>query len=100
MLNDALRQQAFHDGTSARVVVPDLMSPASLPSRASAWTGEAGRLELVLDASTVDATVAEAARWAERITLCVTAPHSQQGSSPLWGELLARSTKCASVLVR
>ena len=103
MINDALRQQAFHDGTSARVAVPDRATVAELTqpaSRASAWAGEADRLELVLEAAEVDTLVAEAARWAERITLCVTAPHSQHGSSPLWGELLARGTKCDRIMVR
>lgn len=103
MINDALRQQALHDGTSARAVTSDLAAMLELEgpaSRTSAWTGEVDRLELVLDAAEVDVIVAEAARWAERITLCVTAPHSQHGSSPLWGELLARGTKCDRVMVR
>lgn len=108
MNNDALRQptlrhSSLDDGTSARVVASDLAAVAELKgpvSRASAWTSDVGRLELVLDAAEVDVIVAEAARWAERITVCVTAPHSQQGRSPLWGELLARATKCDRVLVR
>jgi hypothetical protein len=103
MINDALRQQAIIEGTFARVVAPDLAMVADLrgaASRASAWTVEPDRLELLLDAAEVDVVVAEAARWAERITLCVTAPHSQHGSSPLWGELLARGTKCDRIMVR
>jgi Sigma-70, region 4 len=78
-------------------------SPAAEEADSSsdgAWPGEAEQLSLVLDASRFDRIVAEAAAWADRITLCLTAPHSQRGSLPWWQELLARSSKCERIYLR
>lgn len=69
-------------------------------SQANSWHDDAGRLQLVLDSSRVEPLVAEAAAWAERITLCMTAPQSQRGALPWWRELLSRSSKCDRVYVR
>ncbi|MEY4551655.1 MAG: hypothetical protein RL685_7850, partial [Pseudomonadota bacterium] len=74
-------------------------SPGSV-SLASAWQGDTERLQLVLDASGFERMVADAAAWAERITLCLTAPQSQRGSLPWWRELLARSSKCERIYLR
>jgi hypothetical protein len=67
---------------------------------ASHWTAEPGALSLLLDASAIQALIAEAASWAERIEVCVTAPQSERGTHPWWMELLARNTKCGSIQVR
>lgn len=91
---DAARRLVLADGTLRAAAVD------TIGSAASAWTHEAEKLELVLEASRFDSMLAEATRWAERITLCVTAPQSQRGDSPWWGELLARSTKCDRIYVR
>ncbi|MEY2932572.1 MAG: hypothetical protein RL033_3321 [Pseudomonadota bacterium] len=74
-------------------------SPGSVPL-ASAWQGDTERLQLVLDASGFERMVADAAAWAERITLCLTAPQSQRGALPWWRELLARSSKCERIYLR
>jgi hypothetical protein len=66
----------------------------------SAWRAEADDLALVSQGAELHAMVAEAAIWAERITCCLTAPHSERGTLPWWGELLARSSKCAGMYVR
>jgi sigma-70-like protein len=102
MINDALRRQALHDGSAAemRASVERASVEHDAGARVSPWRGEPEALTLVLDGSEVDALVAEAARWAERITLCVTAPQSDRGRLPFWGELLARSSKCDRVYVR
>ncbi len=103
---DAARRLDLSDGSS-RVVAGDTAASAA----ASAWSQHAERLELVLDAARFESMLTEATRWAERITLCVTAPQSQRSSSPSvgsrggsgrawWGELLARSTKCDRIYVR
>ncbi|HVZ34630.1 MAG TPA: hypothetical protein VG963_19510, partial [Polyangiaceae bacterium] len=64
------------------------------------WSSVGEQLNLVLERSRFEAMLAEAARWADEITLCLTAPDSQHGSLPWWSELLARSAKCASIQVR
>lgn len=76
-----------------------LASPGSV-SQADAWQGGAERLQLVLDSSRIEHMVAEAAAWAERITLCMTAPQSQRGALPWWRELLSRSSKCERIYLR
>jgi hypothetical protein len=102
MINDALRRQALHDGSAAqkRASVERAAGAQDSGARMSIWRGERESLTLVLDGAEVDALVADAARWAERITLCVTAPQSDRGRLPFWGELLARSTKCDRIFVR
>ena len=92
---DAARRLVLGDGSFRAAAVDAAGSKA-----ASVWTYEAERLELVLDASRFESMLIEATRWAERITLCVTAPQSQRGTSGWWGELLARSTKCERIYVR
>jgi len=64
------------------------------------WQGEAERLELVLETAGFDHLVAAAAAWADRITLCLTAPESERGSLPWWQELFARSAKWDRVYLR
>jgi hypothetical protein len=66
----------------------------------SAWRAEPETLSLLSQADDFPAMVAEAASWAERITLCVTAPQSELGNSPWWRELIARSSKCTGAYVR
>ena len=66
----------------------------------SAWAAPSEQLGLVLESGAIDAMVAEAAAWAERITVCVTAPDSQRGGLAFWGEVLARSPKCDRIFVR
>ncbi len=91
---DAARRLAVDNGSFHAIAAQAASPPAS------SWTGETERLALVLDAARFDAMLSEATRWAERITLCVTAPQSQRGAAPCWGELLARSTKCDRIYVR
>ncbi len=69
-------------------------------SQPSSWHGDAAGLQLVLESSSFEHRVAEAAAWAERITLCLTAPQSQRGALPWWRELLSRSSKCERIFVR
>jgi hypothetical protein len=66
----------------------------------SGWREESETLSLLSQAGEFPAMVAEAASWAERITLCVSAPQSELGSLPWWRELIARSSKCTGVYVR
>jgi hypothetical protein len=54
----------------------------------------------VRDGSDFEAMLAEAASWADRITLCVTASRRESASLPWWGELLARSAKCDRIYLR
>src|SRR4051794_20622414 len=102
MLNDAMRRQALHDGLAVgmHAAVEGTRTEGDPGEFVNTWRGQSEALTLVLDGAAVEAMVADAVRWAERITLCVTAPHSERGSSPFWGELLARSTKCDRIYVR
>lgn len=96
-MKDAARWPVLHDVSSFRARAPTAAAGAVA---ASAWNGQPGVLSLLLDASEIQAMVAEAAAWAERIAVCVTAPQSERGTHPWWMELLARSTKCTSIQVR
>jgi hypothetical protein len=93
-MNDAARWPVLHDVLSSRARA---LSNGAVPN---AWLGAPDSLSLVLDSAELPSLVAQAASWAERITLCVTAPESEHGSSPWWRELLARNTKCDAVYVR
>lgn len=96
MTGDAARQQGSERNSA-------LQAYAHTANRApvdSAWSEVGEGLGLVLEPERFETLVAEAAVWAERVTLCVTAPQSQQGSLPWWGELLARSSKCDHIYVR
>jgi hypothetical protein len=75
-------------------------SAAGTESATSAWPEPSDTLALVLDGSRFEGMMAEAASWADRITVCVTAPHSQHGDLPWWGELLARGSKCDRIYLR
>ncbi|HTV17669.1 MAG TPA: hypothetical protein VMG12_03335, partial [Polyangiaceae bacterium] len=66
----------------------------------SAWRAESESLTLVTDGSELPRLIAEAAAWAERITLCVSAPQSERGTASWWRELFARSSKLDGVYVR
>jgi hypothetical protein len=66
----------------------------------SVWRGESESLTLVTDGVELPRLIADAAVWAERITLCVTAPQSERGALAWWRELFARSSKCDGVYVR
>src|SRR5688572_18618649 len=92
-MSDAARRPAPLESSDMRA------SPGSV-SQANAWQGDAAGLQLVLEAGSFEQRVAEAAAWAERITLCLTAPHSQRGALPWWRELLSRSSKCERIYVR
>jgi Sigma-70, region 4 len=91
----AVRWPVLHD---------DSNSWAQPPSRASAargaWRAEPDALTLVKDGAELPALLAEATSWAERITVCVSAPASERGTSPWWRELLARNTKIDGVYLR
>lgn len=95
MINRARRFEVGSIPTDAEA----LASPSS-GAAASVWVDTGEALSLVLDAARFEAMFAEAATWADRIVVCVTAPQSQRGVMPLWSELLARSSKCERVLVR
>jgi hypothetical protein len=96
-MKDAARWPMLQDVSSTRARAPNT-APGGAP--ASTWNTEPGALSLLLDASEIQAMVAEAAAWAERIAVCVTAPQSERGTHPWWMELLARSTKCTSIQLR
>lgn len=66
----------------------------------SAWRGESESLTLVTDGVELPRLIADAAAWAERITLCVSGPQSERGTLAWWRELFARSSKCDGVYVR
>lgn len=93
-MNDAARWPVLHDALSSRA---QALSRGAAPS---AWLGAPDSLSLVLDSGELPSLVGQAASWAERITVCVTAPESERGSAPWWRELLARNTKCDAVYVR
>lgn len=71
-----------------------------MTTNVSAWRGANESLTLVTDGAELPRLVAEGAVWAERITLCVSAPQSERGAFAWWRELFARSSKCAAVYVR
>ncbi len=66
----------------------------------SAWRAEAQGLTPVESGAELPVMIAQAASWAERITCCVTAPHSERGALPWWRDLLSRCSKCDAVYVR
>jgi hypothetical protein len=95
MANEAARLY-FDDAA-----IPSTLAPESgVEASSSAWPDASDQLALVLDGSRFEAMLAEAASWADRITVCVTAPHSQHGALPWWGELLARGSKCDRIYLR
>src|SRR5262245_55719660 len=92
---DAARWPVLHDASrGARVSSDEMMAGVS------AWRAEPESLSLVTDGAELPRMIAEAAAWAERITLCVSAPQSERGTLAWWRELFARSSKCDGVYVR
>jgi hypothetical protein len=96
-MTDAARWPILHDVSRSSARAPNEMAGGT---PASTWTAEPGALSLLLDTSEIQAMVAEAATWAERIAVCVTAPQSERGTHPWWMEVLARGAKCSSIQVR
>jgi hypothetical protein len=58
-----------------------------------------GTLDLVLDPARLNALLVEATRWSDRITLCLSAPHSEHGGIPAWMELLDARKKYERVII-
>jgi hypothetical protein len=96
-MSDAARRPGVSQISAARERTPEQLSSDAMTD---GWRAEAERLELVLEPSGFDTLIAQAASWADRITLCVTAPQSQRGRLPWWQELFARSSKWDRVFLR
>jgi hypothetical protein len=97
MMNDAVQRLVLFRGSAFGANAADELGSNA---GSGAWHDAAEQLALVGDAARFEAMLAEATSWAERISVCVTAPQSQRGNLPWWGELLARSTKCDRIYVR
>ncbi|HKO95313.1 MAG TPA: hypothetical protein VJU61_29355, partial [Polyangiaceae bacterium] len=87
--------RALFEGTALAPFAAGTASAAT-----SAWLSGENELGLVLDAEGFESKLAEAAAWAERITLCLTAPQSQRATLRGWRELLAHSAKCDGIYLR
>jgi hypothetical protein len=58
-----------------------------------------GTVDLILDARRWSGLLVEAARWADHISLCLSAPNSEHGAVAVWRELLDARTKYERVII-
>ncbi|HEU4583695.1 MAG TPA: sigma factor-like helix-turn-helix DNA-binding protein [Polyangiaceae bacterium] len=58
-----------------------------------------GTVDLIGEPARFGTLLGEAVQWCDRITLCLAAPRSEQGTAQPWSELLAASTKYDRIFV-
>lgn len=58
-----------------------------------------GTVDLVVQATRLGALLSEAAHWADRITLCLSAPSSEHGNVAAWAQLLEEQHKYERAIV-